>query len=71
MTDNSQGNIGVHIMSARRASGVSQLDLANRVGVSVSTVSNWERGVSDAPISKVIAIADTLGVSSIDRLVGR
>ncbi len=38
--------IGANIMRARKAKGMTQMQLANALGISFQAVSNWERGVS-------------------------
>ena len=64
MTDQIAKNIKKH----RIASGLSQLELANRVSVSRQAVSNWERGVSLPDIDMVIALAKEFHVNVEDIL---
>lgn len=54
----------------RRRTGMTQDDLAARLGVSAQAVSKWERAVCCPDISLLPALADTFGVS-IDLLFGR
>ncbi len=56
-------NLGKKIADARHNSGLTQKDLADRVGVTAQAVSKWERGSSCPDISILDEIADTLGVS--------
>ena len=48
------------IKNVRTAHGMSQKDLANKVGVSVSTVSRWENGVHPANWDKLCAVLPDL-----------
>ena len=57
------GSLGKRIADARHDSGLTQKDLADRVGVTAQAVSKWERGGSCPDISILDEIADTLGVS--------
>ncbi|WP_346292421.1 helix-turn-helix transcriptional regulator [Sphaerothrix gracilis] len=49
----------------REQASLSQEELARRIGVSVKTISNWERGVYPATMTvpQVKAICEALGVS--------
>ena len=40
--------LGEKILSARKKSGLSQVDLADALGVSRQSVSKWETGVSQS-----------------------
>jgi len=57
------------IRKLRMAEGLSQVDLANRLGVSKQSVSNWENDNIQPSIDMVIRLADTLHVST-DYLLG-
>lgn len=57
------------ISSARKARNMTQLELADQLGVSFQAVSNWERGVSMPDIAKLPDVARLLSVS-IDELLG-
>ena len=48
----------------RRASGMSQEELAEKLGVSRQAVSKWESGASDPSTANLIAIAKLYGVSA-------
>lgn len=50
--------------------GVSQEQLANRLGVSRQTVYRWEKGKAKPPASAIYMMADLFGCST-DYLVGR
>jgi len=46
----------------REEQGLSQFDLANKVGVTPSTVYNWERGKYEPRYSQMRALAFAFGV---------
>jgi DNA-binding XRE family transcriptional regulator len=46
---------------ARKIAGITQVDLANAVNVSESTVVNWEKGRSEPTVSQAIMIAEVVG----------
>ena len=54
------------IRELREAQRWTQLDLANRLGVTPATVYNWERGKYEPSASKLRAIAQAFGVSMDD-----
>jgi putative transcriptional regulator len=54
------------IRQLREARGWSQLELANRLRVTPSTVYNWERGKSEPPASTLRRIARVFEVSMDD-----
>jgi transcriptional regulator with XRE-family HTH domain len=57
-------NIGKNILAARRELGLTQEELARRVGYkSKSTINKIETGVRDLPQKKIAAFADALGVT--------
>ena len=60
---------GRRIAEARRAAGLTQPDLAEKMGISFQAVSNWERGESMPDIAKLPELAAILGMS-IDALLG-
>jgi transcriptional regulator with XRE-family HTH domain len=55
--------VGANIRTARLAAGLSQNDLAQRVGgkASLTQVSAWERGISRPSDDRLILLAETLG----------
>ena len=63
-------DLGLSIKTARLSKKLTQEEVAERIGVSVTTVSNWETGLNNPSLQKAAAMADMLGVS-IDRLAGR
>jgi len=58
-----RGGIGERIRGARRALGLSQADLAAKLGVSQPAVANWEAGAHDPRHVILGRIAETLEVS--------
>ena len=61
--------IGQNLMVARKNAGMTQMELADRMGISFQAVSNWERGVSCPDIAKLSELSELLGVT-IDSLLG-
>ena len=61
-------NLGRNIACARKQSGLTQSDLASRVGVSAQAVSKWERGNACPDIAILDEIADALGISLFELL---
>jgi transcriptional regulator with XRE-family HTH domain len=55
----------------RKARGLSQVELAHRVGVEQPTISRFERGSESITLRQVKAIADVLGVSVADLFAER
>lgn len=56
--------IGKRVKQARQAKGLSQMELAEAIGISVSFLSNIEVGRQSMNIKTLIAISDTLDVST-------
>jgi len=52
------------------AAGFTMTELADRMGVSVATVSRWENGEDSPAAPRLPLLADTLGCT-IDQLYGR
>lgn len=46
---------------ARKIAGITQVELANAVNVSESTVVNWEKGRSEPTVSQAVMIAEVVG----------
>ena len=63
-------NIGVRIGEMRRSMGLTQEQLASRLGVTYQAVSKWENGQSCPDIQLLPLIADIFEIS-IDELFGR
>ena len=62
--------LGEHIHALRKAAGLSQEALGEKLGVVSQTVSKWERGESAPDAALLVPLADALGVS-LDALFGR
>jgi len=61
--------IGKNIAELRARCGLTQEDLAAKVGVSRQAVTKWESDESTPELSKLVALADVFDVS-LDKLVG-
>lgn len=57
-------NLADRIQQLRKRKGISQEELADRIGVSRQAVSKWENGTSDPSTSNLLAIARLYGVSA-------
>lgn len=51
------------LVAARRAAGLTQVDVAKRVGVAQSTYSKWEAGESDMQAVHIRPLAKALGLN--------
>lgn len=38
--------VGIRISKLRKSAGMTQMEMADRLGISFQAISNWERGVS-------------------------
>ncbi|MEL6958314.1 MAG: helix-turn-helix transcriptional regulator [Pseudomonadota bacterium] len=54
---------GDRLAAAREAAGLSQKDLAQRVGIKASTLRNWEDDLSEPRANRLSMLAGLLGVS--------
>ena len=61
--------IGKKIVSLRKRKNMTQMELADKLGISFQAVSNWERGNSMPDISKLPELAEIFGVT-LDELLG-
>ena len=59
-----------NIRIMRESRGLSQSELAERIGLQKQNVSAYERGVKVPTVEKLVAITDTLRCST-DKLLGR
>lgn len=56
--------VGRNISILRKKCGITQMELANRLGLSFQAVSNWERGVAMPDISNLKQLAEVLGTTT-------
>jgi transcriptional regulator with XRE-family HTH domain len=63
-------SIGERIIKIRKARGLKQYELADKIGVKYTLLSRWENGVGYPSLFSAIDLADALDVS-LDYLVGR
>ncbi|WNS43061.1 helix-turn-helix transcriptional regulator [Paenibacillus sp. MMS20-IR301] len=61
--------VGRNIVRLRGAAGLTQMGLADKLGISYQAVSNWERGASMPDISKLPQLAEIFG-TGIDEILG-
>ncbi len=56
-------NFGLFIIEKRKAAGLTQHELANRLYITESAVSKWERGLSYPDITLIAPICKELNIS--------
>ena len=61
--------VGRKIAELRKTHNMTQLELADKIGISFQAISNWERGNSMPDISKLPELASLFNVT-IDELLG-
>ncbi len=61
--------IGKKIKNARTEKNMTQMDLADAMGISFQAVSNWERGNSMPDVAKLTDLCEILGLN-LDELLG-
>lgn len=49
-----------NLINARKEKGLTQVDLANKLNVTKSTVSNWESNYAVPPIKRAFKVAEIL-----------
>lgn len=62
--------LGMMIATLRKEKGMTQLDLAEKMGVTDKAVSKWERDLSCPDVNSIPLLAELLGVS-VDELMQR
>ena len=62
--------LGDRIRQARERVGLSQIELARRIGLSKNAMNSIEAGDADPRASRIVAIAQVLGVSTDALLLG-
>ena len=65
----SYGKVGRKIAQLRKSHNMTQLELADKMGISFQAVSNWERGNSMPDIAKLPELAE-LFHTTVDELLG-
>ena len=60
----------VNLKNLRKENHVSQKDLADKISVSVKSVSHWETGYTEPSLTQLCMIADIFEIST-DELLGR
>ncbi len=63
--------MGALIAEKRKAQGMTQRDLAERLGVTDKAVSKWERDLSCPDISAISKLAQVLGITVEELLAGQ
>lgn len=66
-----QQTFGTTVAALRKARGMTQLDLADRMGVTDKAVSKWERDLSFPDTASLPKLAETLGVTVDELMLGR
>lgn len=61
--------LSTNIFELRQELGISQQELARRVGVSQKAIDFWEKGINEPKASYIIGLAKTFNVSA-DLLLG-
>lgn len=61
---------GKFIASLRKEKGLTQVSLANRLGISDKTVSKWERGAGLPDVSLMLPLCEILEISVNELLIG-
>jgi transcriptional regulator with XRE-family HTH domain len=61
--------LGARIAALRKDSGITQVQLAQAMGVSQQTIASWEVGRRGVPVSNLPSLARTLG-ASVETLIG-
>lgn len=62
-------DINLKVLELRKMKGISQLELANILGISFQSISKWENGISMPDIILLPKIAQIFNVS-VDQLLG-
>ena len=58
--------IRLNLVAAMRVAGISQVQLAEKLGISKGTVNNWTRGNNSPDVDMVPQICEVLGIPIID-----
>jgi transcriptional regulator with XRE-family HTH domain len=60
--------LGRNIERHRRRNGLTQIDVANNLTVTQSTVHNWEQGVNTPPLHRLYRLAEYLHTTVVELL---
>ena len=60
----------MRLRELRNQSGLTQNEIASKLGVSGQTILNWENGIYEPKINQLIQLADLFGVT-VDYLIER
>jgi transcriptional regulator with XRE-family HTH domain len=63
-------NIGDHIKKFRKARGLSQIELGEKLGVTQQVITNWERNLREPNIETLLNIAGIFEIT-LEQLVGK
>ncbi len=63
-----KSNVGDNIRKYREISGLTQKQLASRLNINNSRVSNWEQGANNPPADLIADICEALNVSASELL---
>ena len=58
--------LATYIGSHRKNIGLTQKELAEKVGVSTNTVARWERSESEPSFSDFLKLCEVLGINPLD-----
>ena len=58
--------LATYIRSRRKNIGLTQKELAEKVGVSMNTVARWERGETEPSFSDFLRVCVVLGINPLD-----
>lgn len=53
---------GRNLKRHRKERGITQTELAEKIGVTKGCISNWERGYRDPGVSEIYAASEALGI---------
>lgn len=67
--DNDLATVGERIKYCREMRGMTQIDLADEIGVGRTTFQEWEKGIHMIRSDKIVALCDVLHISA-DFLLG-
>ena len=63
------GEIGLRLATRRKELGLTQIELAERIGATQKIITSYERATCQIPVWRLPVLADTLGLS-VEELLG-